>query len=649
MKQAARLLLISLGASAAATLLVQQGALHRVEISLSDLATFSRPVTPQNRTLLIAADEEEVRRTGKFPFDRSRLASALTNLESGGISRVYLDASLNYSEDAAGDDALEAAMARLGPDRLAVPRSRLSNRAGVSEMTAPLDRFARHATAVSTVFLFDSDQRVRRIAELDNPQLPLAIDWLAGRESRDRAEPLRINYALDPQHLRRVSLGDAAEGRLRPEDVRGRAAVIGLDVQAAQFRIAAPRHPQLSRLAFFGLAAGSLESGQQLAPVEREKSVALTVAIAAALALLMVRLSALPAFGVCLLFGAGWIANADHLQRALGFVLPVLAPPLAVLIVGQALKFRDSALARLVNRLWVRFVGVGKNSLVAAMDVMGEPALIYDASGNIVGMNEAFHGFRSDLPQQSRSGAKRIADLFPDIAGHLLSNVEDGRPKRVELVVAAVEGKVQHFDVSVRWVGTMSGRLAIASLKDITEARDRELSLSRLAFKDALTGLANRTSFIARLTRLREENTPFAVLLIDLDGFKQINDTLGHHAGDLLLSGVARRLEKLLRPHDLAARLGGDEFAIVLAATEQAGAERVATRLLQSLREPFNLEDSIACVGGSVGIALGPEHHEDPLEVLKLADTAMYAAKKVKPAYAVHRPDGAADVTKFAA
>ena len=161
------------------------------------------------------------------------------------------------------------------------------------------------------------------------------------------------------------------------------------------------------------------------------------------------------------------------------------------------------------------------------------------------------------------------------------------------------------------------------------------------ALHDALTGLPNRTLFNQRVQRAiaaaRSEKAHAAVMLIDLNRFKEVNDTLGHHNGDLLLQDFSRRLQNSLRPGDTVARLGGDEFAIVIPTVEGAsGAERVVTRILRALDEPFALHELTLDVDAAIGVALYPEHGDDPATLLQRADVAMYAAKGTLSGYEVY-------------
>ncbi|MDP9182561.1 MAG: EAL domain-containing protein [Actinomycetota bacterium] len=143
------------------------------------------------------------------------------------------------------------------------------------------------------------------------------------------------------------------------------------------------------------------------------------------------------------------------------------------------------------------------------------------------------------------------------------------------------------------------------------------------ALSDSLTGLANRKQL-----RDRVSEGSVALVLLDLDLFKHVNDTLGHHVGDQLLVAVARRLVSCVRPHDVVARLGGDEFALVLEGADVGAAERAAGRAREALSEPFSLEGLLVEVSASAGIAVSPDHGHDLDELLKRADVAMYLSKE---------------------
>jgi diguanylate cyclase (GGDEF)-like protein len=172
-------------------------------------------------------------------------------------------------------------------------------------------------------------------------------------------------------------------------------------------------------------------------------------------------------------------------------------------------------------------------------------------------------------------------------------------------------------------------RLARA-LRASTEA---ELAMRHMAQHDGLTGLPNRTLFADRLEQAlagaRRDRLRLAVLFIDLDGFKAVNDDLGHDAGDLLLKDVAQRLLRSVRASDSVARIGGDEFIVLLRSVDSAAAAlAIGDKLCAALRRPFPLDGRPANVSASIGVALYPEHGDDAARLTRCADSAMYEAKK---------------------
>jgi diguanylate cyclase (GGDEF)-like protein/PAS domain S-box-containing protein len=172
----------------------------------------------------------------------------------------------------------------------------------------------------------------------------------------------------------------------------------------------------------------------------------------------------------------------------------------------------------------------------------------------------------------------------------------------------------------------------IVSCHDVTERKRQEETIYRQANYDTLTGLPNRLMFADRLgtalLRGRRERHKVGLLFIDLDGFKKVNDTLGHNAGDDLLTEVARRLQACVRQDDTIARLGGDEFTVILPnIREPHDTEIVAKKVIERVREPIYLGDNEVYVSASIGITLYPDDAEDEETLIKHADTAMYEAK----------------------
>jgi diguanylate cyclase (GGDEF)-like protein/PAS domain S-box-containing protein len=180
----------------------------------------------------------------------------------------------------------------------------------------------------------------------------------------------------------------------------------------------------------------------------------------------------------------------------------------------------------------------------------------------------------------------------------------------------------------------------VALVHDVTARKRAEQQLEHQATHDALTGLPNRVHLQQQVERCVQDGpTPFALLLIDLDRFKEINDTLGHHYGDLVLRQLNPRLRRAVRKSDTVARLGGDEFGILLPAADEAAAVRAARKILEALRQPIVLDGHRLDVGASIGVALYPEHGRDAIALLKRADVAMYKAKRAQAGHVVFAAD----------
>ena len=231
-----------------------------------------------------------------------------------------------------------------------------------------------------------------------------------------------------------------------------------------------------------------------------------------------------------------------------------------------------------------------------------------------------------------------IPAVSPDEAGWTqLRATLDGRlPVRdFEFARRVPDGTVRYFSVSGEPRYAEDGRfLGYRGVgRDITEIALARERISSLAYSDPLTGLANRTSLGHSLEqavqRARRRNSKLAVVFIDLDGFKQVNDAHGHDAGDALLIEVAARLRKHLRASDLIARLGGDEFLVVLEDIQDlVPVEAVSRKLLSELARPFPLATGEVQVTASIGVSALPDDAIDATALMKHADTAMYAAKQ---------------------
>ncbi len=222
--------------------------------------------------------------------------------------------------------------------------------------------------------------------------------------------------------------------------------------------------------------------------------------------------------------------------------------------------------------------------------------------------------------------------------------------KDVDVNCRAKDGHIfpAHFSGSVmdNEAGKVVGLVCV--LNDITELKNSEQKLKQMALHDALTGLANRHLFFDRLELAIHEaersGNKFAILFLDLDNFKPINDSLGHDIGDLVLRNVATRLQNLVRAGDTVARMGGDEFTIILTGLQaEQDAEKIAEKIIQRIAVPFTFGTVTCNLGASIGITLFPDHGTMSDQLINRADQAMYLAKaQGRNTYCLHQePDQA--------
>jgi diguanylate cyclase (GGDEF)-like protein/PAS domain S-box-containing protein len=211
------------------------------------------------------------------------------------------------------------------------------------------------------------------------------------------------------------------------------------------------------------------------------------------------------------------------------------------------------------------------------------------------------------------TGERKIIGIGRDVVGVR----KDGSTFPMELAVSEVTGKAHMFTGVVR---------------DISERKAYEDYMHHLAHHDQLTGLPNRALFVDRLHQLlakaRRDDSRVAVMFIDLDNFKPINDNLGHDVGDLLLKEVTARLLDCLRESDTAARIGGDEFITLLPIETVRDALLAAEKIRHAIDQPYALASRILSISSSIGVSLYPDHGSEERELLKNADIAMYHAKK---------------------
>jgi len=314
--------------------------------------------------------------------------------------------------------------------------------------------------------------------------------------------------------------------------------------------------------------------------------------------------------------GRGIFSSKGDLQALEGFVVDITERRRA----DEALRSSEARNRALINAMPDMMFRISREGVLLEFIPSKDPEPVLP-EGKFLGKN-----IKSLLP----------ADVARQALHHVRQALDSGDKQVFEFPFLAMT-QLRGYEARIVKSGPND---VLAIVRDITDRQAQAAALEYQALHDTLTDLPNRTLVLDRLRQAilaaERENKPLALLLMDLDRFKEVNDALGHHHGDLLLKLVGPRVLSVLRESDTIARLGGDEFAILLPATDMDGATVAAQKILDALTRSFVVEGFFLDIGASIGIALFPEHGEDVDMLMRRADVAMYQAKQSGSGYAVY-------------
>ncbi len=633
------------------------GGLEPLERHMMD-ARFRVLRTPASGdVVLVAIDPASLGTLSVWPWPRGYHATVLENLLAAGARTVAFD--LDFSspshpeEDATFAEAIAAAGGRVV---LPVFRQWQHGGAGGPELfgSMPLPDLAIGADLASINIRPEDGGMVRRYLMRDvGPagEVPSLGAALAGATARDGEEaqaaaPPRedgefwIDFGIAVETIPRISYADILTRRFRPDAIAGRAVIVGATAVELGDQVPVPVHATLpgpvlqalaaesivqgrtmQRVAAGWIAAALLLSGWFLGPrIERSGWRLGLLGVAAGAALLAGTAMALQARHAVLV-DTSPLAIGLASSWALG--LARRTDRLNLRLIVQALKARrvEHRMRHVVRHSFEAIVTIGEDGRIESFN---------PAAREIFGLEE-----------HEAIGSPFARLLFGPGDGAEPASVADAAPREVTGVRA--DGAHFPLELADTTFEAEGRRLRVAFMRDITHRRAQQRALEHQATHDALTGLPNRVLLHRRcveaLDAAQADGTPAAVLILDLDRFKEVNDTLGHQVGDRLLQQIAMRLRDPLRPVDTIARLGGDEFAILLPGVSMPEARAMAAGLIGRLEDPFRIDGLGLQVDASVGIAMYPDHGSEAAVLIQRGDVAMYVAKKVRNTVAVYDPE----------
>jgi diguanylate cyclase (GGDEF)-like protein/PAS domain S-box-containing protein len=652
-------------AFALAAVLQASGLLARADLTAYDLALTAWPRAAPRDIVIVAIDDRSISELGRWPWPRRRHAQLLDRLTDSGVRAVGLDIPLREPDrvDTTGDAELVRALQANGRTVLSVaPVPRAAGDA--TEQTGPLAVFASAAAAVGHVeFLPDEDAVVRSVflkagpTSADWPALPVAMLKIVVAETTRRLpgergttatalraggwvrdHRLHIPFAGPPGRFHALSFVDVLRNDTVAGSLRGKHVLVGVTAKGLHEAYPTPQSGPMDPMPSVEISANVLDTlRQEIGVVPLSKSanflITLAVVLAACLAYPADRsrraLFASAAAMVAVLVASYLLMRYAGRWFAPGTAIVTLS---ASYLIWAWSQMRRSAAILHSQQERSRAILNAIGEAVVATDRRGHVTYVNPGATTLLGVDAETAGgvplatlLRSTEPREQGKivaivDACLSSGQMQELADHAVFHRGDDRRQMVRAAASPVRDAE----------GTLCG--AVLALSDVTESLSITARMMHQATHDALTELPNRTLLQDRLnhaiSNAQRGDTWVGVMFLDLDGFKRVNDSLGHSTGDGLLKEVAKRLKAGVRTQDTVARWGGDEFVFIVGGiSRKENVARLANKILKCFQRPFRFDSHELYVTASIGISLCPKDGEDAEELLKKADAAMYRVK----------------------
>jgi len=637
--------------SAAVAVLYLCGAFQWLDNHAMDLRFRMTRRPAGDRPTVVAIDSRSLATLDVWPWPRGYHATVLENLLAAGARQVAFDLDFSSRSSPEEDEQLRAALEQarnrvvLSIFRQWEPASDGSGRRLV--LTSPLPMFARPARLATINIEPESGGLLRRYKVLPAPSEGSHLSLAAMLSERGQAAPesFHLDFGLDAASLPQISYVDVLTGSFEHSLIAGKSVIVGATAIELGDRVTVPVHATLPGPVLQALATASLDSGRALHPVPAAPVALISMLVAWGAGAIMLRSSW--RWGLLIMAGGAslWCALTLALQRATPWFADV-----SPVVVGLTACYGVSLVRRIDHQ---HFNLVAQKAAAQRTEMQmrhvvencAEAIITLDDAGLVTSFNRAAEELFG-VPSSGTIGSEIRTLLGQEIESALRRADAQGASSRFpsrEITVRRADGERLHLELTPSRFQHDGRSVQVLFLHDVTQRRMQEEALEHQATHDALTNLPNRILLKERLEQAlqaaRQTQSPLALMILDLDRFKEVNDTLGHNTGDLLLVQIAERLRQELGPGDTIARLGGDEFSLLLPGAGLGEAEAMAGRLLGALHEPFELLGVSLQVDASVGAAIFPDHGQEMSALLKCADVAMYVAKLRRNTFAVYTPE----------
>lgn len=628
--------IVALAASAVACLAATAEFGQRLEYEFSDTGAELLRKEVDSDVVIVGIDAKSVAALHEWPWPRARHAALIDRIAPAVPARLFIDIDFSSSSNRVDDGRLEEALASWPGSPVVLPAfSQYASAAGDDlVLTRPLPQLLPHVALASVVLQPGADGLVRRVP-MDLAGRVEAVPSLAAllTPTDEAREDVPLDFTIDPASFRFVSYIDVLENRIPAEVFADKTVFVGATAIELGDMIPVPIYRSLPGVVVQALALETARRGghHALSPLVYWS---LVIAWTLLLSFFLCRQSwrrNLVFLVASLLFAATASLVMYSALKTLFPVVPLAVAAITAYLLATLRSLESQTLKALVYAVVLR----KRDALLKSIVLSSTDSIIcIDDSGTIKTANPAaellFRSGTEKLP------GKSIFELVPSL---LETSAGDDATQFSELVDSIREcaarsrdGEEFPVELSFSRVRLKDERLYTAIIRDISERKAQQRQLQFQATHDPLTTLPNRPALAAHLDSLLasfDGTGRVALMMIDLDRFKEVNDTLGHNVGDYVLYEVARRLERVVVDRGFIARIGGDEFALVVNnCGERQRLSLLSAQLVDCLRKPIETCGVAIDVGLSIGIATYPDDANDAESLFKNSDVAMYVAKR---------------------
>ena len=618
------------------------GWLTTAENHLHDNESYLTRAIYESNVIIVEIDQESLKQFSGWPWPRRYYAKVIDNLLQSGSKTIFIDIDFSSTSNTYDDDILATSLKKADKETILMPAfkqySSTSNNKYLT-LSQPNKYFRDHVTAVSVNLIPDSDGLVRNInlhSEFAGESLPTAAT-IFKNYSAQPGENLKLNFRIMPESFKRISFHEIYNNNFDKELIKGKHIIIGATALELSDQITVPIYKTLAGPIVQAISYQSLTMGKILTLDKTTNSIFLIISCFLLWSLFSVRkwqkgLLRLAVVNISILL----ISISLHTNN----ILLLDAIPLLLLATLSYAFTQLSTLDKQLNKIIKQRMVLNKNKELIAHVIKNssEGLIILTDKLVITEANAAATRIFGDADNILINTP--ISTLCPNLD---ISNITDFDNNRFE-TTSTRKGKLQiHIEISSNRLEINDTCLYTLFLHDISQRKTRHNLLVHKSTHDPLTNLHNRPFLLSSIENAihahRTDHQPFTLFMIDLNNFKEINDTLSHNTGDKVLIKLSKHLKTLENDNTFVARLGGDEFSILTSRKfNDLELLSLINKIQTLISKPINLSDITLTIDAAIGVALFPEHATTTDDILIAADVAMYKSKFNQQPYSIYDP-----------